>query len=72
MDLKAYRESRRVGAQAAARELKVNPATLWRWEKGITLPDRSSMTRIGEWSKGKVTPNDFYIANAVWREKNGK
>lgn len=58
MKLEEYRKLRRLTREQAAKELDVDPATLWRWEKGRT-PRPEHIRRIWAWSMGAVTAADL-------------
>lgn len=60
MKLIEYQESQRIGPVEAARQLGVNFCTYYRWIKGYSVPRRVMQLKIQDWSKGAVTPEDFF------------
>ena len=55
MDLNDYLALLKISRAQAARELGCDPALLWRWCAGITLPGRHWWPRIQAWSHGAIT-----------------
>ncbi len=49
-----------------ASELRVDAATIHRWERGTRTPGRDHLQAIFLLSEGQVEPNDFYDMPA-WR-----
>lgn len=52
----------KVSRRKAGAELGVHEITLWRYERGLTMPNKNICRRISEWSKGNVTASDLMAA----------
>jgi transcriptional regulator with XRE-family HTH domain len=60
MRLALYCEKNGVTAAELATHLKVSLRTAYRYLSGERIPDREVMPRLVRWSRGGVSPNDFY------------
>lgn len=61
MKLKKYRKKLGISQLDAAKQLGVTIDVYKSWEYNIRIPRTQNMNEIISWSKGKVTPNDFYL-----------
>lgn len=60
MKLTEFRNFLKIGIPEAAAELHASAEAVRCWENGSRTPNQYWMGRIYMWSKGHVTPNDFY------------
>ncbi len=60
MKLKKYMEQKNISIEKAALELGFAYENVRRYAAGLVVPRPDRMKKILTWSKGKVTPNDFY------------
>jgi|TARA_R100000479_G_scaffold176090_1_gene129024 uncharacterized protein YjcR len=54
--LKEYRYS----VARISKEINVSPNTVTKWKYNDVIPRKEDMIKIHDFTKGKVTPNDFY------------
>ena len=59
MKLKTYLDKFSIDRRDFARQLEVDPISLYRWETGRRFP-RDHIIKIMEITKNKVTANDFF------------
>lgn len=59
MTLQDYMKKRGLNARQFAALVGVNTSTVWRWLRG-TIPSPHQMQRIGDVTKNRVKPGDFY------------
>lgn len=60
MELKKYLDTKQIKYEDAAQQIGVDQSTITHWINGRSIPRRTYMRRIHEWSSGQVTANDFY------------
>lgn len=60
MKLAAWLKQTKTPDGAFADAIDVSRVTLYRFKKGIRVPDRRIMERINAETAGAVTPNDFF------------
>ena len=68
MKLKIYRESLHISQSEAASQLCVSKNVYNSWEYGVRIPRAAMMKKITEWTEGRVTANDFYLAKEEERK----
>lgn len=62
MKLKSYIKENRIKIKELTDLVGVSQMTIWRWCAGTAIPRKEAMTKILNWSKGRVQPQDFYEA----------
>lgn len=62
MDLKKYRELRKITRRTAADELGVAEMTVYRWETGRAMPHIDQINTVATWSNDAVQADDFVNA----------
>ena len=55
MTFAEYIAARGISSYRAARELHCDPATAWRWSRGIKRPNREWWAKLHDWSNGAIT-----------------
>jgi transcriptional regulator with XRE-family HTH domain len=66
--LRRFREERQLSQADMAKLIGTTVASISRWETGERRPSSTMFPRIIRATKGKVTPNDFYLARSPVRE----
>jgi transcriptional regulator with XRE-family HTH domain len=59
MTLDQYLANNEIPAATFARELGIDPSSLWRLRRGKARPDWKTIDAIVRATRGAVTPNDF-------------
>ena len=59
MTLEKYRQLRGLKIREVAEELGTDYSTVWRWLAGTRTPEPDSIRKIGDWSQGAITANDW-------------
>jgi hypothetical protein len=62
MKLRDYLDSQKLKIAEAARDAGFGHETFRKWVKEERIPRPASMRKIEGWSKGEVTPADFFRA----------
>ncbi len=60
MTLKEFLTKNTLKISDLARAIPVKHCVALRWVNGTAIPSRKNMARIIEYTKGEVTPSDFY------------
>lgn len=61
MKLLKFLNKKKMSLKHAAKELHFSYEDIRRYTSGKAIPRVERMKKIISWSKGKVTPNDFYL-----------
>lgn len=64
MKLRRYLDDQDIPVALFARRIGVSVQALYRYLHGDRLPQRKVMDRIIRATRGKVTPNDFFVSPA--------
>ena len=62
MKLREYLDSKKLKIADAARDAGFEHETFRKWVKEERIPRPKSMRKIEDWSRGEVTPGDFFTA----------
>ena len=60
MKLKDYLEEEKLSVSGFCRKLNLCEATVSKWKYNDVIPRKEDVLLIYKFTKGKVTPNDFY------------
>nr|DAQ84104.1 MAG TPA: Regulatory protein [Caudoviricetes sp.] len=61
MRFKDFLEKENISLEKAAAELGISYEDARRYRLGLVIPRKKNMKKIFEWSRGRVTANDFYL-----------